>query len=271
MRSFLICGLLLLFLWAVGVYAQPASPLLSVYDGFEAPVLSDFWITNLLVPGSYVIESEIVRAGRRALRLTLRPGDNFMSGSNGDADNERDELMESPRVITREGLPYEFSWSMYLPSDFPIVPVRLVVAQWWEYCPEENKQCFNNSPVLAVRYVGGLLTVTQDLNRKFFVLYEEKRDLRGRWLDLRFEVRLTADSSGFVRAWLDGKQVVDYAGASSNITGPTTGFPKPNRFLFRMGLYRNAMSKPMTIYLDEYHKQQMKEDDVKQKSTTGHP
>jgi hypothetical protein len=42
---------------------------------------------------------------------------------------------------------------MYLPSDFPIVPMRLVVAQWKQYCGGDSLPCSDDSPVLAVRYM----------------------------------------------------------------------------------------------------------------------
>ena len=253
-----------MFFCQLAARAQSSPPLLNIYDGFEMPTLmTNIWMSALLTPGSYEVQSEIVRAGHGALRITLRPHDVFMKGVNGDSDSERAELAESREPITREGRPYEFSWSMYLPPDFPIVPVRLVVAQWWEYCPVKDKlPCFNNSPVLAVRYIDGVLRITQDLNHRFIVLYEEKRDLRGRWLDLRFQVRFTPGASGFVKAWLDGKQVVDYTGATANVANSATGYPSPNLFQFRMGLYRNVMAQPMTIYLDEYRKRQMKDDEV---------
>jgi hypothetical protein len=177
-----------------------------------------------------------------------------MAGSPGTEGTERDELAESLLNFTRSNVPYEFSWSMYVPEDFPIVPVRLVVAQWWEYCRPGNLPCSNDSPVLAVRYIGGELLITQDLDHHFTVLYREKRDLRGRWLDLRFQVRFTPEATGFVRAWLDGKQVVDFAGATSNKENATSGYAPPVYLPFRMGLYRNVMPQPMTIYLDEYRK-----------------
>ncbi len=233
-------------------------------DGFEAPALSSIWMTPILVPGSFAIQSEIVRAGHSALRITIHPRDIFRPGLQGDADNERDELVEAYPLTTRENIPYEFSWSMYLSADFPIVPVRLVVAQWWEWCHSNSLPCFNDSPVLAVRYIDGVLLITQDLNHHYNVLYREKRDLRGHWLDLRFQVRFTPQATGFVRTWLDGKQVIDFTGATSNPENPGTGYAPPILLPFRMGLYRNAMSEPMTIYLDEYHKRQLNEAELPQ-------
>jgi hypothetical protein len=239
--------------------STPAKPPASAHDGFELPTLGNMWMTLALAPESYAIESDIVRAGHSALRITLRPHDVFMAGRGGDADNERDELIEAYPWTTRKNVPYEVSWSMYLPQDFPIVPVRLVVAQWWEYCRSSDLPCSNDSPVLAVRYIGGELLITQDLNHLYNVLYREKRDLRGRWLDLRFQVKFTPESTGFVRAWLDGKQVVDFAGATSNPENATTGYGPPVFLPFKMGLYRNVMPEPMTIYFDEYRKTVMEE------------
>lgn len=238
-------------------FAQVTRPPVNVYDGFEGPSLSNLWDSPSLVTSSATIESGIVRAGHGALRIELRPHDNFNAGIGGDADSEREELMEARPLTTRGNKLYEFSWSMYLPQDFPIVPVRLVVAQWWEYCPARNLPCFNDSPVLAVRYIGGVLRITQDLDHKFIVLYEEKRDLRGKWLDLRFEMRFTSQADGVVRAWLDGKQVVNYAGATANPQNAATGYPDRSYFPFKMGLYRNVMTQPMTIYLDEYRKREL--------------
>jgi len=239
---------------------SPKAPPLGAQDGFESPTLGSLWMTGLLAPGSWAVQSDIVRAGHSALRITVRPHDFYMPGNPGTSDTERDELMEAFPYWTRENVPYEFSWSMYVAKDFPVVPVRLVVAQWWEWCHASNLPCSGYSPVLAVRYIGGELLITQDLNQRYNVLYREKRDLRGRWLDLRFQVRFTPEATGFVRAWLDGKQVVDFNGATLNQENAQSGYGPPVLIPFRMGLYRNPMPEPMTIYLDEYRKSVMGQD-----------
>jgi hypothetical protein len=235
---------------------------INIYDGFETPALSRNWMTVALVPESISIQSDIVRAGHSALRITLHPHDVFSAGLQGDSDSERDELVEAYPFTTRGGIPYESSWSMYLPADFPIVPVRLVVAQWLENCRSSSLPCYNNSPVLAVRYINGVLLITQDLDHHYNVLYHEKRDLRGHWLDLRFQIRFTPQSTGFVRAWLDGKQVVDFTGITSNPENAATGYTAPIFLPFKMGLYRNVMPQPMTIYLDEYRKRELGNDEL---------
>ena len=190
----------------------------------------------------------------------LHPRDVFEAGADGDKDSERDELLEASRLTSRENVAYEYSWSIYLPADFPIVPVRLVVAQWKQDCAG-TAPCSNDSPVLAVRYIDGVLSITQTFGRsKKTVLYEEKRDLRGHWLDLRFQARFTPQANGFVRAWLDGKQVVDFTGVTANAENTATGYPTPSYYYFKMGLYRDVMERPMTVYIDEYRKKQLAPD-----------
>jgi hypothetical protein len=36
-----------------------------------------------------------------------------------------------------------------------------------------------------------------------------------------------------------------------------TGYTHPGRFYFKMGLYRDLMPEPMTIYIDEYRKKEL--------------
>lgn len=39
-----------------------------------------------------------------------------------------------------------------------------------------------------------------------------------------------------------------------------TGFAAPGWFFFKMGLYRDLMMQPMTIYVDEYRKKRLPDD-----------
>jgi Polysaccharide lyase len=235
-----------------------------IYDGFETPTLSKLWETDRFVPGAIEMQSAIVRAGHGAVKISIHPNDKFEAGINGNADSERDELLEAKDLTSKEDVPYEFSWSFFLPPDFPIVPVRLVIAQWKQYCNGDGKPCSDDSPVLAVRYIGGVFQITQDLAHKHIILFEEKRDLRSHWLDLRFQVRFTPATTGRIKAWLreggSEKQVIDYTGITANAEDSTTGYASPSHFYFKMGLYRNVMREPMTIYIDEYRKKQLPPD-----------
>jgi hypothetical protein len=237
--------------------ADPAGKGVDVYDGFESAQLSALWETSRFNPGAVTMQSEIVRAGHGAAKITLHSHDTFEAGKNGNADSERDELMEARSLIAQEGAAYEYSFSMYFPKDFPIVPTRLVIAQWKQYCGEDSLPCNDDSPVLALRYIGGELLVTQGFGKGRIVLFQAKDEYRGRWLDFKVRARFSSRPDGKVRVWLDGKQIVDFQGITANAENQTTGYPSPSHFYFKMGLYRNVMAEPMTVYIDEYRKRKL--------------
>jgi hypothetical protein len=262
---------------ASAMLAQPVQPVATALapasDGFESPTLSDLWETSVFVPGAVTIQSDVVRAGHSAVRVDLHPRDKFAAGKDGDPDNERDEVKEAARLISNEDTPYEYSWSMYLPANFPIVPIRLVVAQWKQVCirrrpPDDSVDpshplapgrfpCDNDSPVLAVRYMDGVLRITRSIGDTKITLWEQKRDLRGKWLDLRVQARFTPQPTGHVRVWLDDVQVLDYTGVTANPESLFTGYLSPSHYYFKFGLYRDVMPEPMTAYFDEYRKRRL--------------
>jgi hypothetical protein len=238
-----------------------AFPTLYVHDGFEQPKLSGAWATNRFEEGAVLMQRNVVRAGRQALAVTVRSHDKFEAGRDGNLDNERDELLEAKDLTSRENVPYEFAFSMFFPTDFPIVPTRLVIAQWKQFCPSETGPCSDQSPVFALRYVGGEMRVTQTIAGKQHVLYRQVGEFRGRWLDFRFRVRFTPKTDGHLAAWFDGKQIVDYRGATASSEDPGSGYPNPDYFFFKMGLYRDMMQQPMTVYIDEYRKRELGHDE----------
>jgi len=115
----------------------------------------------------------------------------------------------------------------------------------------------DDSPVLAIRYISGVLKITQDLGKHQTVLYQEPGEFRNRWLDFKFQTRFSPGENGRIKGRLGDKQVVDYTGVTANPENAATGYPSPSRFYFKMGLYRNVMTEPMTIYIDEYRKKQL--------------
>jgi hypothetical protein len=256
--SNLVVGLLL-FSAGVGHTQTADVPGIDVYDGFEMPELSKIWSADRFEPGAVTMQTNIVRAGHGALKITVHASDKFESGMNGNSDSERDELREAGKLTSKENVPYEFSFSMFFPTNFPVVPTRLVIAQWKQYCADGGN-CSDDSPVLAVRYIAGELRITQDLDKKFIMLYRETNEFRGCWLDFKFQVRFSPKDNGRIKAWLGDKPLVDYKGVTADSENAETGYPSPSRFYFKMGLYRNVMPEPMTVYIDEYRKKQLPED-----------
>lgn len=255
-KSLLIVSAALLPLAALGAEKTDARTNgISLYDGFESAPLNTIWETRRLVPSALEFQSNVVHTGKGALKITVHPFDKKEVHPNG-VYTERDELLEAKQFNARENESYEHSFSMFMPADFPIVPTRLVIAQWKQFCPLEKK-CSKGHPVLAIRYVDGVLTLTQTFGQTKKILYEEKGEFRNRWLNFRFQVRFSSRDNGRIKAWMDGKQIVDYTGATANPENAKTEYPNPGRFYFKMGLYRDGMTEPMTIYVDEYRKKSL--------------
>jgi len=79
--------------------------------------------------------------------------------------------------------------------------------------------------------------------------------MRGRWLDFRFVIRFSQNDDGLITGWLNGQQIVQYRGVTAYRAA--FGYPAHGFFYFKMGLYRDLMQEPMTIYLDEFRKDQL--------------
>lgn len=228
---------------------------LDVRDGFDSPGLSKLWSTDRMAPGAFTIQSTIVRSGYSAAMIRLKAGDVFEAGKGKSRDSERDELREANNLVSTEGILYQYQFSLFLPDSFPILPTRLVIAQWKQYCP--GGSCDDDNPVLAIRYVSGKLYVTLQTDSVASVVYQTTEEVRNKWLDFTFKTRFSKSDDGQVDAWLNEKQIVNYKG----ITGYSQkrGYPEKNHFFFKMGLYRDLIKEPMTIYMDEYSKKELKD------------
>lgn len=231
-----------------------ASAQITVYDGFETSKLSKIWSTDRMETKSFETQSDIVRKGKRAAKITLRTGDKTEDGTATSATSERDELLEDRSLVSVEGAKYEYKFSMFLPETFPIVPTRLVIAQWKQYCPS-GQACSDDSPVVAIRYQSGNLFITLQTDSGRVTLYTMKDEIRNRWLDFKFQIRFSKDSNGEILAFLNDKEIIHFNGIVSY--SENRGYLSKNWYYFKMGLYRNVMPEPMTIYIDEYSKKEI--------------
>jgi hypothetical protein len=259
-RSRFVVGSVLLSVAIACAQKTKPVPPIDIYDGFESARLGELWDTSRFVPGAVTMQRETVQAGHGAARIVVRTRDMFEAGINGSRDSERAELLEARRLTSRENVTYEYDFSMFIPTSFPIVPTRLVIAQWKQYCPG-GAGCSDDSPVVAIRYVSGTLKITHQLGPHPTTLYQTQEELRNRWLDFKFRIRFATNENGLIKAWLDDNQVVEYSGVNAYPENATTGYPSPSWFYFKMGLYRDVMAEPMTIYVDEYRKRQLPDQD----------
>ena len=95
-----------------------AAPPIDVYDGFESATLSNAWDTSRFTAGAVQMQSEVVREGHGAVKIAVKSHDMFEAGQSGDADSERDELMEARSLVSKENASYEYSFSMFFPERF---------------------------------------------------------------------------------------------------------------------------------------------------------
>jgi len=226
-----------------------------LYDGFEGKELSEIWGHAKFEEGAVKIQSEIVRKGKSAVQIVIQKGDRIEQGSANSKTSERDELLERKEFGPMEDEGFSYAFSMYIPNDFPIVPTRLVLAQWKQN--EENDNALVDNPILALRYQKGELFVTLQTTEEKTRIFSTREEVRGKWLDFVFHVKFTREEKGFVKVWMNEKQIVDYKGVTAY--SEKYNYPKPGHFYFKMGLYRDRMDEPMTIYIDEFKKSPLTE------------
>src|SRR5271154_2786691 len=251
--KFAVQLLTLLLVCVVALFLATRYREIHVYDGFESSDLMSHWSRSRMVPGSFRTQSKVVRAGQSAGEITVRSRDRREEASDDGNASERDELMEAWWLFAHTGRAYRYSFSLYLPADLPVVPGRLVLAQWKQLC--EWTRCRPQNPVLAIRYQNGELTITRQDESGKSILYSTTQEIRGRWLDFRFETRFSREQDGRIDAWLNGEPIVSYKGRT--VYQEQRGYPAHGYVYFKTGLYRDEMQQPMTIYVDEYRKDQL--------------
>ncbi|MHC1712202.1 MAG: polysaccharide lyase [Solidesulfovibrio sp.] len=227
-----------------------------VYDDFESGGLGFLWSEGRFEPGAVRMQRQSVREGHSAAEITVRSGDIYEPSSPAGIATERAELLEPWWLNARLDRAYRYRFSLYLPADFPIVPTRLVIAQWKQANPPWA-DCVADGPLLAVRYQNGELFLTQESNserRQRTVLYSTREEMRGRWLDFRFDIRFSQGEDGRIDGWLNGEPIARYRGQTAYRGG---GYLPPCFFRFKTGLYRDFMQENMTIYVDEYRKDEL--------------
>ncbi len=224
-----------------------------VDDGFEGKKIDEVWSVEQSNPGAIFLQGANVHGGKGALQITIRSRDRHgVVDRDAGKDTEWDEIQESAYLIGREGEGAEYAFSVYLPADFPQVPGKVILAEWKQH--DRDGVADVSDPVLALRYSGGELQVTLQTGRERArkILFRTADEVRGRWLDLIFQLRFARTGDGLVRVSLDGKQVVNFRGSTAY--AEKFGYPKKGDFSFRLGIYRDKTTAPMTLYIDDYKK-----------------
>jgi hypothetical protein len=206
-------------------------------DGFEGGRLADFWLPGNYGSGRFVAErvkfsTKFARSGTHSVELTVREGDVAQPGAD-DTVTERTELDSGKYALYGKEVCHGFSF--LVPEDFPIRDVRLVISQM--------KQNDVSGPLVAQRFRNGKHTLTIESGGKK-KRYDLPKIRKGAWQDMMYRVRY-AERGGLVEVWMNGKKVVSYA-------GPLGSGSARNFMYHKIGLYRDKMKEPMTIYFDDY-------------------
>jgi len=219
--------------------ATPTNKSLPIlFDGFEQDRLAEFWLpgnygSGLYVPGAVKLSTNYARSGRHSAEITVHEGDVEQAG---DAFTrvERAEL-DSGHFALR-GREAWYGFSLLVPKGFPVVDTRLVISS----C----KQSDVSRPITAQRYRNGKHTLTVEARgqRKE---YQLPAISQGKWIDMIYHLRYSPGKEGLVEVWMDGKQVVTYS-------GPTAEAKAKDAFYNKIGLYRDRLKQPMTMYFDNY-------------------
>jgi hypothetical protein len=234
-----IAAVVLAGLGPAGSVADERSRTISIADDFRGAV-GPIWRLQRVRKDALTVVPDPTGLDRDVLAITLRAGD--LADSAGTT--ERAELSEADDLHLPTGTDVWYGFSLYLPPDFPVVDRRLVLGQWKQGCGDCTA---DHSPGIANRYRNGVFSITiQDADQRV-VLFEEKSDIRGRWNHLVYHLKLVPRPDGFLQAWLNGRQVVDYRGP--------VGYPDDlDQVYFKIGLYRDSLAFPMTMLLARFRR-----------------
>ena len=267
-RQFPIVVLAGLLAGAATPAAHWGSATVDMADGFEAPGLNDdLWSRNVLIDGAATVQGQVVRSGRQALALTVRPEDVPL----GDG-KERAELGENPRYYRPFGTEVWYGFSWHVPEPVPDDGNRIVIGQW--------QNVDGGRPFLAQRFRNGDFYITvfdatgpdfdmsvptsgclvriarehcerparpvrcgTDLTvEEFGCLPSPTED----WVDMVYRVDAGADGNGLVEVWANGVLV-------SRATG-SFGYRNADWQFFKFGPYRDPVDYPTTVYFDNYRR-----------------
>lgn len=158
-------------------------------------------------------------------RFEVRPGD--CTAKDCLRDRERSELSQRNKYNNVDGNTHWYSWSFYLPEDFPnVMPTKVALGQFHQY---------HGSPVLMFqhRYDGFFI------DRQFFGHTQtltkliEEEDLRGKWHTIVMNVKWSREKDGLIKIWVNDELKYTYEGL--NLTESSS--------YFKFGIYRSFLSR----------------------------
>lgn len=240
------------------VLPAPAAPG-PVADDFESgAVARSQWAPSGPQPGRAVV-TEAVPAfhGRKSLQVTVQPGDNRMTGRQGNPTERFELTLQSPQVRLGEDVWYAFA--LRVPADFPTVATRTLIHQFKENVrprpadlPPGVAHCEKASPMFALyleagRTLKALVTssVACDHTRH---LVAERVLTPDRWYEIMVRARPAHDGTGRLELYLDGELIGRHEGVMGYVCHGMGYVDTQPRF----GIYRDAhpAAGPASLYYD---------------------
>jgi hypothetical protein len=199
----------------------PAASTVVWRGDFETGNLTQWSHTQLVSSDRIQVVSSPVRQGSRAVKVTVKQGDDPI-----DSSGNRNEMVR----LTYEpaGSEYYYRWSTMFAPDFPAPATWQLFTQW------HHSGSAGSPPVEFVVNNGNIL------------LYCSSKEVwrtplvRGVWNDFVFHAKWSSSAStGFVELYLNGKLVLPKKYCSTQFSGQTN--------YLKVGLYRNDTIAPTGI------------------------
>lgn len=203
----------------------------TVWKGdFETGDLSQWSRAQSVADDRLQVVSDVTREGSKALKVTVRQGDNPIAAS-----GNRNEVL----YLTEEaqGSEYYYKWSTLFPDNYPIANTWQLFAQW------HQEGCCGSPPLEF--YVVGQEMFLRAGGSDGKIIWSGPL-VRGQWNDFVLHVKWSSDSRvGFVELYKDGKLAAPKTYAATQFGG--------ERNYLKLGLYRdNSISQVGVVYHDGF-------------------
>lgn len=197
----------------------------SVWKGdFETGNLSQWDRQQVVAADRLQVQSDVVREGNHALKVTVKKGDDPINAS-----GNRNELLYMG--LEPAGTENYYKWSTFFPASFPRANTWQVFVQW-------HHLGLNGSPPLEFFIIDDEMRMRAGGVSGPIVWREPMQ--RDRWHDFVLHVKWSPDPKvGFVELYKDGELVVPRRYVATQFKGDVN--------YLKMGLYRNDTISPVGV------------------------
>ncbi len=218
---------------------------LEAVDNFDTEQMNPRWdISWRIKPESLLVTDELNPGGKKCLKISVHPGDISEPGDQGIM-TERAEITERPEVRVPSGVDIWYGFNFFIPKDFQVNDNRLVIAQW------KSPSKGGESPVISLRYQEGEL-IGQVMKEDERVKFKYPNVEMGVWNQVMANYLLNDNHEGHCEFVLNGKTFGTYAGEMGK-----KGLP--SHMYYKMGLYRDHVSYPQSMYFDRFRRGESRE------------